>query len=98
MAISLAAATTVNQVSTLWFSVLFVLPQTKPTQRQDVPAKQQGPRKQMGTGLFLASPGTLFTTSFPVLCLVLLKFLQARERGWLVTQTQHVSCDFCLYF
>lgn len=59
---------------------LLVLPKTKSIQRQDVPGE-----KQMGTGLFLTNPGTLFTTSFPMLCLALLKFLQARERGLLVT-------------
>lgn len=64
---------------------LFILPQTKPMQRQDVPGEQQGPQKQMGTGLFPANPGTVFTTLFPVLRLVLGKFLQARERGSLVT-------------
>jgi len=86
LAISLFAATVVDEVVTLWFSFLFVLPQSKPEQRQDVPAKQQGPEKQMRTGLFLAGLATLLVTSFPVPCLVLLKFLQARERGWLVTQ------------
>lgn len=67
------------------FFSLFILPQTEPIQRQDVPGEQQGPEKQMGTGLFHANPGRVFTTSLPVLHLVLLKFLQARERGLLVT-------------